>query len=405
MSASEARTSTRARGQEVVERRRGQGAADRARRRGRARPPGRPRPGCGTRPRRTTRPSRARSGRRARPSTAGARRAAPRPSSGRRSRAAPGASRRAGGPWRSPESVSDPAAGHHVHGRGRRAALLGREAVRRHLELLDRVLRQVGERPAHDVVVVVLPVDRDVAAAPELPGRGDRERCSIFVGSKFGAGALPGSRNASSRKFRPFSGRLSTTPDDTTPPTSELPVATGHGALLHGHRLRRGRRRRGRRPRARGGRPRPRRGRGSSTRSRAPRSRRGTRPARGSPARSGRPSRSWSRGRPRSPCASPPPAPRRAPRRRRRSPGRSRRRSRRPGARARGDDSTGRATTARSLVAGARTGTAMPERDRHEMRLHIVVGCWRRILGDLRGVSLQFDLSALRRSYARANSF
>ena len=71
------------------------------------------------------------------------------------------------------------AARHHVDRGGRRAALLGRVAVRRHLELLHRVLRQVGERTAHHVVVVVLSVDRDVAAAPRLAGRRDRHHVRL----------------------------------------------------------------------------------------------------------------------------------------------------------------------------------------------------------------------------------
>ena len=52
----------------------------------------------------------------------------------------------------------------------RRAALLGGEPVRRDLELLNGVERQVRERAAHDVVVVVLAVDADVPPAAELAG-------------------------------------------------------------------------------------------------------------------------------------------------------------------------------------------------------------------------------------------
>ena len=101
---------------------------------------------------------------------------------GRRWPAGPAARRRAGRRDAMPPSVSLPAARHHVHGRGRRPALLGREAVGRDLELLDGVLRQVGERTAHHVVVVVLPVDRDVAAAAELARGGDRHDCSSSSG-------------------------------------------------------------------------------------------------------------------------------------------------------------------------------------------------------------------------------
>ena len=61
---------------------------------------------------------------------------------------------------------------------------------------------------------------------PSWPAE-EMARLFDFVGSKLGAGALPGRRKASSRKFRPFRGRLSTTPDETTPPTRELPVAMG----------------------------------------------------------------------------------------------------------------------------------------------------------------------------------
>ncbi len=48
----------------------------------------------------------------------------------------------------------------------------------------------------------------------------------VFVGSKFGAGALPGTRKASSRKLRPFRGRFSIALEDSTPPTSELVVSS-----------------------------------------------------------------------------------------------------------------------------------------------------------------------------------
>jgi hypothetical protein len=41
-----------------------------------------------------------------------------------------------------------------------------------------------------------------------------------FVGSKFGAGALPGVSRASSRKLRPLSGRLSISSLRMTPSTT-----------------------------------------------------------------------------------------------------------------------------------------------------------------------------------------
>ena len=52
---------------------------------------------------------------------------------------------------------------------------------------------------------------------PSWPAE-ETARLFVFVGSKLGAGAFPGTRKASSRKFRPFRGRFSTTPDVTTPP-------------------------------------------------------------------------------------------------------------------------------------------------------------------------------------------
>ena len=63
----------------------------------------------------------------------------------------------------------------HVDHRRRRAAGFRGEAVGRDLELLHRLLRDVLERPADDVVVVVGAVDHDVAAAADLPGRRDHD--------------------------------------------------------------------------------------------------------------------------------------------------------------------------------------------------------------------------------------
>ena len=54
----------------------------------------------------------------------------------------------------------------------------------------------------------------------------------VFVGSKFGAGALPGMSNASSRKLRPFSGRVSTSREAMT--LSQMPkrmAIIGAGAI------------------------------------------------------------------------------------------------------------------------------------------------------------------------------
>ena len=52
----------------------------------------------------------------------------------------------------------------------------------------------------------------------------------VFVGSKFGAGALPGTRKASSRKLRPFRGRFSIAAAEMTPSTAELVAAMGGAA-------------------------------------------------------------------------------------------------------------------------------------------------------------------------------
>ena len=49
---------------------------------------------------------------------------------------------------------------------------------------------------------------------------------SDFVGSKFGAGELPGISNANSRKLRPFSGRLSIALESMIPSTTDVFVCT-----------------------------------------------------------------------------------------------------------------------------------------------------------------------------------
>jgi hypothetical protein len=53
----------------------------------------------------------------------------------------------------------------------------------------------------------------------------------VFVGSKLGVGALPGTRNASSRKLRPLSGSVSIDVRSITPSTVDVPaVASGASA-------------------------------------------------------------------------------------------------------------------------------------------------------------------------------
>ncbi len=54
------------------------------------------------------------------------------------------------------------------------------------------------------------------------------ETTTLFdlVGSKFGAGALPGTRNASSRKLRPFSGSAWMALDGITSSTTDRVVST-----------------------------------------------------------------------------------------------------------------------------------------------------------------------------------
>ena len=65
---------------------------------------------------------------------------------------------------------------HDVDCRRRRTARFRREAVGGDLELLHRLLRDVLQRPADDIVVVVRAVHHDVAASPELAGRRDGHR-------------------------------------------------------------------------------------------------------------------------------------------------------------------------------------------------------------------------------------
>ena len=63
--------------------------------------------------------------------------------------------------------------GHDVDDRAGRSTKVGGKTAGRDLELLHALLDDVEQRPAHHVVVVVHPVDGDVAAAAELPGRRD----------------------------------------------------------------------------------------------------------------------------------------------------------------------------------------------------------------------------------------
>src|SRR5262249_48451957 len=48
----------------------------------------------------------------------------------------------------------------------------------------------------------------------------------VLVGSKFGAGRLPGNRNARSRKLRPLSGRLISVRSETELETCDVLVST-----------------------------------------------------------------------------------------------------------------------------------------------------------------------------------
>ena len=65
--------------------------------------------------------------------------------------------------------------GHDVDGCRRRTPEFRAETARRDLEFLHGIDGQVEQRPAHHVVVVVLPVDGHVAAAAHLPGRRDQD--------------------------------------------------------------------------------------------------------------------------------------------------------------------------------------------------------------------------------------
>ncbi len=66
-----------------------------------------------------------------------------------------------------------------VDDRRGRAAEVGAEAVGRDLKLLHGIDRQVQQRSADHVVVVVLAVDGDVAAASHLPGGGDQHAVGL----------------------------------------------------------------------------------------------------------------------------------------------------------------------------------------------------------------------------------
>src|SRR5207245_2395068 len=60
-----------------------------------------------------------------------------------------------------------------------RATEFSGKTIRRNLEFRHSVLRNVNERPAHSVVVIVRPVNRDIAAAPELTGRRDDDTACL----------------------------------------------------------------------------------------------------------------------------------------------------------------------------------------------------------------------------------
>ena len=211
--------------QQIVERRRRERAADRPRRPCRERRPARRRPDCGPRPRRTRTGVWARSGpaERERHLLAVERRIPG--ESGRASPAAPATPDREG--RRRPIRADVAArARHHVDDRSGRPAELRREPVRRDLEFLHGILRDVLQRPADHIVVVVHPVDGDVAAAAGLAGRRHDDRLRLGRIEVRRAGALPGVRNASSRKLRPLSGSDSISPAEITEPTTDLSTST-----------------------------------------------------------------------------------------------------------------------------------------------------------------------------------
>jgi hypothetical protein len=70
-------------------------------------------------------------------------------------------------------------AGDNIDDRSGGAAVLGGKAVRHQLKLLHRVLREILQRTAHHVVVVIHPVERDVSAASQAPGRRDDHRLCL----------------------------------------------------------------------------------------------------------------------------------------------------------------------------------------------------------------------------------
>ena len=67
-----------------------------------------------------------------------------------------------------------------------------------------------------------------IMTLPPRPSCPADEITTLFdlVGSKFGAGALPGTSSASSRKLRPFSGNASMAADGSTASTTERVVST-----------------------------------------------------------------------------------------------------------------------------------------------------------------------------------
>ena len=117
-------------------------------------------------------------------------------------------------------------AGHDVDGRAGGPAKVGGETVGGDLEFLHRVLRDVVQRSADHVVVVVHAVDRDVAAAAELPGRGDRRRSWSWWDRSSARARCRGPGSASSRKLRPLSGSRSMEGAAMTASTTERAVST-----------------------------------------------------------------------------------------------------------------------------------------------------------------------------------
>ena len=67
----------------------------------------------------------------------------------------------------------------HVDHRRCGAAEIGAVSIGHNLKFLHRIDRQIEQRSTHDIVVVVLPIDGDVASAPHLAGRGDQHTVGL----------------------------------------------------------------------------------------------------------------------------------------------------------------------------------------------------------------------------------